>query len=156
MNSIEPPQVPLQERPYRNRRSYQKALQRRKRQMRKRRQARIRRIRMIRTLRSARFWSKSGIAALVFFLVAFWAKFAMVYDIPDYAKRGALANVKLYVTVKPWWFGPPLFDLARYGPTWDTGDMYHEDPYLFLKASLGPYHAVLDDPIFVWVLRTYH
>ncbi|MDQ0190927.1 hypothetical protein JI721_06145 [Alicyclobacillus cycloheptanicus] len=87
---------------------------------------------------------------LVALCVAFWAKFAFVYDIPPYAKAGGLANVSAYVAVKPWWFGPPAFDVASYMPDLATGSDTLS-PYNLLVLELGRYASIIKQPQLVWV-----
>jgi hypothetical protein len=136
-------------RPHLNRRSHQQALARQKRRRRKRRLARARRIRVLKAIRSIRFWIRCTAFAAGFLALAFWARFAVVYDIPLYAERGALANVDMYITVKPWWFGPPLFDLGKYG----VSSIKSTEPYQVLLDELGKYAVVVESPQFVWVSR---
>lgn len=83
---------------------------------------------------------------------AFWARFAFVYDIPSYAAVGLPEHVTAYVTVKPWWFGPPVFDLGRYGTVQSFGAPA-QDPYQYLLLKLGKYVQILSDPHFIWILR---
>lgn len=132
-----------------SRKAYQKALQKRRRRLRRRRQNRIRKIRMIRVFRTAKFWTRTAVAVATILFLAFWAKFAVVYNIPTYAKRGPLTGVQAYVTVKPWWFGPPTFNLAGYEQ--EVGDIQIRDPYAVLLLEVGRYDAVILSPRFVWV-----
>ncbi|MCL6547437.1 MAG: hypothetical protein K6T30_00835 [Alicyclobacillus sp.] len=125
-------------------------MSRKRRRRRKQRRARVRRVRTLRALRTARFWVRAGVALSALVCVAFWAKFALVYDIPSYAAQGPLAGVRAYVTVKPWWFGPPVFDLATYGTL--PGDTFRAtDPYAVMLAKLGHYDTVVISPRFVWI-----
>ncbi|GMA50775.1 hypothetical protein GCM10025857_21320 [Alicyclobacillus contaminans] len=82
-------------------------------------------------------------------LLVFWAKFAFVYHIPEYAEQGPLVHAEWYITVKPWWFGPPVFDLASYAPNADDQGLTH--PYAYLLNQLGKYAAILEAPQPVWV-----
>lgn len=139
-------------RPHGDRRRHQQLLARQRRQRRKRRRARVRRLRFLRGLRTAKFWSSFATYMLILILVVFWAKFAFVYDIPAYAQRGPLVGVQDYVTTKPWWFGPPIFDIQSYS-TPPAQDLNLEHPYQFLVESLGRYQDVLIAPQFVWMQR---
>jgi len=138
-------------RPHLNRRRHQAALAKQHMRRRKRRLARIRRIRLWRTLRSLRFWSRASVLVVLLLAVSFWSKFAFVYDIPAYADRGPLAGIAAYVTVKPWWFGPPMFDLANYVSPDDLGAL--NQPYSLLLTRLDHYDAIVLQPNFIWVLR---
>lgn len=123
--------------------------ERRKRRNRRRR-ARIRRLRAIRSIRSLQFWMRVVAIAFLGLCLAFWARFAFVYDIPSFASSSLPPHVHAYVTVKPWWFGPPVFDLGHYDGidswTWIS------DPYQYLLYRMGKYGAILSHPQFVWVL----
>lgn len=90
---------------------------------------------------------------IIFLLIAFWAKFAVVYDIPSYAQRGPLVAVQRYVAVKPWWFGPPVFDLSNSGAT-PQQSFYANHPYQYLLHTLGRYQSVVTSPQFIWVQRS--
>jgi hypothetical protein len=138
-------------RPHVTRRQHQEVLARKRRIRRKRRLARLRRIRIVRMLRSIRFWTKFCLFAFGLLLVSFWAKFAFVYNIPAYAQRGVLSHVGAYITVKPWWFGPPVFDLSAYQVPAD--EMVNLNPYDLLMERLGKYSGILSQPQFVWVAR---
>lgn len=138
-------------RPHLNRRRHQQALARQKRRRRKRRMARVRRIRVLKAVRSIRFWIRFTTFVAGFLTLAFWARFAVVYDIPPYAERGALADVDMYITVKPWWFGPPLFDLGKYAVS--STKSLSPQPYQVLLDELGKYAAVVESPQFVWVAK---
>ncbi len=138
-------------RPHLNRRSHQLALARQKRRRRKRRLARGLRIRVLKAVRSIRFWIRFTTFVAGLLSLAFWARFAVVYDIPRYVEQGALANVDMYITVKPWWFGPPLFDLGKYGVS--SIKSLTAEPYQVLLDQLGNYAAVVESPQFVWVAR---
>jgi hypothetical protein len=106
---------------------------------------------MVRMLRSIRFWSKFCAFVICLLLVSFWAKFALVYNVPTYAQKGVLSQVDAYITVKPWWFGPPVFDLSTYRVSAD--EMADLNPYDMLMEQLGKYSAILSQPQFVWVAR---
>lgn len=141
-------------RPDGSRRRHQERLARERRRRRKRRRARLRRLRLLRTLLSLRFWTRTGVAFAGVAAVAFWAKFAFVYDIPDYAQQGVLTGVRAYVTVKPWWFGPPLFDLGAYGPPASNPGLWEANPWQRMVSQLGRYQDVVVHPEIVWVEKS--
>jgi hypothetical protein len=137
------------QRPHESRRRHQAVLHRARRRRRQRRQARVRRIRFLRGFRSAQFWGKSAVTLTLLAATVFWAKFGLVYDIPDYAKFGPLSHVQSYVTIKPWWFGPPVFDVASYGPG-PNHVVDNTTAYSLLLNKLGKYQDVILIPDFVW------
>jgi hypothetical protein len=112
----------------------------------------LRRIRRLRAMRSLRFWARAGIWIMMLAAVAFWARLAVVYDIPPALQDGPLARVRAYVTVKPWWFGPPAFDLGQtldaYGPGLTI------PPRDAVEAALGRYRAVFTQPVIIWAWRS--
>ncbi|GMA57342.1 hypothetical protein C7445_11535 [Alicyclobacillus sacchari] len=116
---------------------------------RRRRRARLRRVKAWRALRSLQFWTRTAIALVLLLLFAFWARFAYVYDIPSYAASVLPPHIRAYVTVKPWWFGPPVFDLGLYAP--DVGGGAIPDPYAVLLYKLGQYAPILTHPQIIWV-----
>jgi hypothetical protein len=95
-------------------------------------------------MQTAGFWIRTFI---------FWGKFAIVYDVPSYANRGALQNVKVYVTVKSWWFGPPIFDIGHYVSPVVVDAEGQNDAYRLLIYQLGKYKSVVVQPNFIWVDR---
>lgn len=138
-----------------SRKDYQRLLAKRRQRWNRRRRARLRRLRMVKSLRSLEFWSRAGVVFIAAVCVAFWARFAVVYDIPSYASHALPAHVLAYVTVKPWWFGPPAFDIGQYGTVSpDIASATIGDPYRYLILHMGKYEAVLDHPKFVWILRS--
>jgi hypothetical protein len=139
-------------RPHGTRRAHQRALRRAQRRRRRRRRARLRRLRRLRALRSLRFWTRAGACLAVLAAVTFWARFAVVCDIPPALREGPLAQVRAYVTVKPWWFGPPVFDI-RYTLRSFGGDAVVPTT-AEVEDALGPYRSVFTDPDIVWAWRT--
>ncbi|RIV20125.1 hypothetical protein D2Q93_12050 [Alicyclobacillaceae bacterium I2511] len=139
-----------QVRPHQTRRAHLQAVARARRRQRQRRRARIRRIRVLRLLLSMRFWMRTATTFAVLIGVAFWAKFALVYNIPSYVQQGSLVGVVAYVTVKPWWFGPPVFDLDAY--TMGTSAGVGTDDYGYLLLRLDRYQSIVTHPEWVWVL----
>ena len=136
-----------------SRREYRRLMEKKRRRLRKRRKARVRRIRFWRTIRTARFWGRVSFGAVVLIGIIFWSKFAFVYNIPAYAQKGALENVQAYITVKTWWFGPPVFNLEQY-VSQDTLNLQSlDDPYSYLLLQLGRYDSVVLQPSMIWVER---
>lgn len=133
-------------RPHRSRRSHQASLQRR----RNRRRTRARRLRKLRALVGLRFWARACVVVVIALSVAFWAKFALVYNIPTDIQINNSARVSAYVTLKPWWFGPPAFDLAGIAAV-------NVQPYLTPENAvlngLGRYAGVVKSPVYIWVLK---
>lgn len=142
----------LPARPHSSRRRHQAALNRERRQRWKRRRARLQRIRLWKTIRNARFWGRTALVLVLLCTLVFWSKYAIVYDIPDFAQRSRLAHVQMYVTEKPWWFGPPVFDVSSYGPASDQL-VDNTTAYSLLLDKLGRYQDVLLYPRFVWVSK---
>lgn len=134
------------------RRQYQKQLQKHRRRVRKRRRSRVRRVRFLRSLRTTRFWTRVFVVTVCLLMLAFWSKFAFVYNIPSYAQRGELDNVKAYVTVKPWWFGPPIFNLEQTS-LYPLRLTVIGNQYDVLLQNLGKYQSILQQPQFIWVRR---
>ena len=102
-----------------------------------------RRIRFVRALRRA-VWSGAAGAALLD--VAFWAKFAVVYNVPNYAQTGPLQGAAGYVVFKTWWFGPPSFDLADYA-------VNASQPLASLETQLERYQGIVTNPgeiVWIW------
>ena len=137
-----------------SRRRHREWVERRNRRLRRRRKRRIRRVRFWRTVRTARFWVRVLCSLVLFLACLFWSKFAFVYAIPSYAAQGSLKNVIAYVTVKPWWFGPPVFNLKSYVDDKNALNVaLVNDPYNYLLLRLGRYDAVVTSPQFIWIRR---
>lgn len=134
-----------------SRREFQRRIQKRKQRRRRRRRARVQRLRYFRAIRSVRFWTKVFIMSMIALSVVFWAKFAFVYNIPDFAKKGPLTNVTCYVAMKPWWFGPPAFNLNAYVNQDALNVSSLDNPYSFLLLQLGNYDSIILQPEFIWV-----
>jgi hypothetical protein len=133
------------------RKQYQSDLRRRRKRTRRRRRIRARRVKLWRTVRTLQFWSRVGVTLCISIAVLFWAKFAYVYNIPAFLQQGDLAHLQAYVTVKPWWFGPPMFNLNNYLDTHLHLSTTSQEQ-LFL-SRLGSYQRIVTDPQFVWVLH---
>ncbi|QQE78933.1 hypothetical protein GI364_24405 [Alicyclobacillus sp. SO9] len=106
---------------------------------------------MLRSVQTTRFWIRTFTVLAILLCVAFWSRYAYVYDVPAYAQRGELVGVNAYITRKSWWFGPPVFDLSSY----QTASMnpLERDKYSTLLHNLGRYQTVVKSPRFVWVHR---
>ncbi len=118
----------------------------------RRRTKRLRRALKLRLIK----WSKrvliSWMAALVFAAIVFWAKFAIVYNVPPYMQQGPLHNAQAYVVLKSWWFGPPSFNLASY-PIADP-----QAPIQSLVMQLERYQDIVTNPneiLFILVKSKY-
>ena len=137
-----------------SRREYRMWLHRRAKRLRRRRRRRIRRIRFWRSVQTIGFWLNATIGFVCLLAFIFWAKFAFVYDIPTYADQGALQNIDAYITVKPWWFGPPMFDLTSYLQGGEEHIDVLNDPYFYLLLRLGSYDDIVLNPKFIWVMKS--
>ncbi|MFD1675975.1 hypothetical protein [Alicyclobacillus fodiniaquatilis] len=135
-----------------SRREHQQVLAQKRKRRQKRRKARLRKLRFYRSLRNLRFWFRAVIVLFIGLCIAFWARFAFVYDIPQYAMDRLPSQVVCYVTVKPWWFGPPVFDIGHYA-TQDPSIPTSYQPYQMLLMNLGKYQSILEHPEFIWTLR---
>ncbi|GEO27279.1 hypothetical protein AAC03nite_30640 [Alicyclobacillus acidoterrestris] len=134
------------------RKEYQRLRAKHRARRHRRRRSRIRRLRILKSLRSLRFWLRVVMGLFVLLCVAFWARFAFVYDIPSVARPDLPQGITAYVTVKPWWFGPPVFDLRQYVPG-DIDGAPVADPSQMFLMNLGKYTAVVEHPQFIWALR---
>ncbi|MCL6488586.1 MAG: hypothetical protein K6T76_06575 [Alicyclobacillus mali] len=130
------------------RRERRKLMEKARKRRKRRRRRRMRRVRAWRAVRSLRFWTRALAAFAVALMFVFWARFAYVYDIPDYAAAFLPPHVTAYITVKTWWFGPPVIDVGAYEP--DFGAMTVSDPYDVLLQNMGSYATVLSHPRIVW------
>jgi hypothetical protein len=139
--------------PLLTRKEYQAYLRRRRQRMRRRRRRRRLRVRVLRALRTTRFWLNVLFGFVVLLTLTFWAKFAFVYHVPEALRTGPLSHVSAYVTWKPWWFGPPVFDLDQYLKMPDVTVTYSDDRDLLL-SNLGRFRAVVEQPNIIWVWYT--
>lgn len=146
MNSPEPNEQKL------TRKQYQRQLQRKHQRVRRRRRARVRRVRLLRMVRTTQFWTRVSAVTFILSLFVFWSHFALVYNIPSFARRGPLVGVSAYVAVKPWWFGPPLFNLKKTASS-PVHPLVGSDTYAILLQNLGNYQSIVEHPHFVWVQR---
>lgn len=78
------------------------------------------------------------VAVVLLAALVFWAKFAVVYNIPPYVRHGVLMHAHAYVVLKSWWFGPPAFNLGQY-PV-DANAPWHS-----LSTDLGRYRGIVAD-----------
>jgi len=134
-----------------NRKAHQRVLARKRKRLRKRRRLRVRRVKFWRAIRSTLFWTNVSCYLIIFMAIVFWAKFAFVYNIPSYVQRGNLQNVSMYVAVKPWWFGPPVFDLKSYDNHTFIATVSQRQNMLFRK--LDKYQQIITQPRLIWVDR---
>lgn len=125
-------------------------MNKKRRRIRRRRRVRVRRVRFWRSIRNIRFWGRVFSFIVFLLAISFWAKFAVVYHIPEYAANGPLENTTAYVAVKPWWFGPPVFDLQQYANRDPVQLNIVNDPYAYLLLQLGKYNAIVEYPNIVW------
>ncbi|PWI56831.1 hypothetical protein [Sulfoacidibacillus thermotolerans] len=120
------------------------------RQSTRRRRRRLRRMYWLRFVK----WSKRIAYSLLFSILAitilFWAKFAVVYNVPEYLQVGQFAQVQAYIVYKSWWFGPPIFDLEKY-PILDPAH-----PEQSLVMQLQRYKDIVTDPFVVYVFMQHH
>lgn len=137
-----------------SRKEYQRLLDKRRGRQLRRRRRRMRRLRAYRSLRSMQFWSRAMTVFAIACCTAFWARFAFVYDIPPYAAPHLPSRVIAYVTVKSWWFGPPVFDISQYAkPNSQISSHAIGNRYGYLLLQMAKYQSVLNRPKFIWVLK---
>ncbi len=138
--------------PLLTRRERQEQLRRKRRRQRRRRRRRRWRVRWLRALRTTRFWTNALFVCLVLLTLTFWARFAYVYHVPPELRTGPLSRVTAYVTLKPWWFGPPTFDLDDYLKEPNAVDTVSNTQLLL--SNLGPFRAIVEHPDLVWAWYT--
>ena len=116
---------------------------------RNRQRRRAKRLRLRRRLKVRRAMWLTGIGAVVVVFLAalvFWAKFAVVYNIPVFVRNGALIHAHAYIVFKSWWFGPPEFNLGHY-------PVDENAPWSSLATELGRYRGIVTNPsevVFSW------
>ncbi|PWK16543.1 hypothetical protein [Tumebacillus permanentifrigoris] len=88
--------------------------------------------------------------ALVTLCILAWGKIGYVHNVPDIVRHNVSAYDRgpAFLVVKPWWFGPPVIDLAQYDrpeetPNWE---LYH--------ARLGDYAGIVENPHVLWYYRS--
>ena len=104
---------------------------------------RAKRIRLRKRLLTIKYSKRIGTAIfglVILVMVVFWAKFAVIYDIPAYVQVGSLQNVEAYVVYKSWWFGPPSFNLS------DFHNLDPINPELSLILQLDHYRDIITNP----------
>ncbi len=104
---------------------------------------RAKRIRLRKRLLTIKYSKRIGAAITGIVIVGtlvFWAKFAVVYDIPSYVQVGSFQNVEAYVVYKSWWFGPPSFNLS------DFSNLDPTNPELSLILQLDHYRDIITNP----------
>ncbi|MDB5083508.1 MAG: hypothetical protein JWN30_394 [Bacilli bacterium] len=89
----------------------------------------------------------AAVLGVVFFIaMLFWAKFAYVYNIPDFmTKDGSINGAAGYICYKPWWFGSPLFSLQQL-----IKNNGGQNDRTSLQNILHDDTAVIDNPVVVW------
>ncbi len=110
-----------------------------------RRRKRLRKLHWLRFVRVVKRTIYTLVFLCIAMTVAFWAKFAIVYHVPHYLQVGQLSNVQTYVAYKSWWFGPPMFNLAKY-PLIDP-----TNPEQSLMMHLQQYKNIVTNPTVVYV-----
>jgi len=101
---------------------------------------RAKRIRLRNQLLTIKYSKRIGVTIFGIIMVgmlAFWAKFALVYNLPAYVQVGSLQNVQAYVVYKSWWFGPPSFNLSDYH------NIDPDNPELSLIIQLDRYRDII-------------
>jgi hypothetical protein len=90
----------------------------------------------------------TGTVLVTLFVLA-WGKLGYVHNVPDLVRSNVPAydSGPAFLVLKPWWFGPPVLDLAQYNretetPNWD---LYH--------ARLGDYAGIVDNPHVLWYFQ---
>ncbi len=111
---------------------------------------RAKRLRMLRRLRIIKVAKRAGyscLATIIVILLLFWAKFAVVYNIPADLQTGVLQHAQGYLVFKSWWFGPPEFNLDKYT------NINPLNPQASLAADLQNYQDIITNPgeiVWVW------
>lgn len=101
------------------------------------------RLRMAFRLRVIKVTKRIGYTCLVAIIVmmfSFWAKFAVVYNIPTDLQTGSLQHVQGYIVFKSWWFGPPVFNLRKYT------NIDPLNPDASLATDLQNYRDIITNP----------
>ena len=101
---------------------------------------RAKRIRQRNRLLAIKYSKRIGVTIfgiIIFGMLTFWAKFALVYNLPAYVQVGSLQNVQAYVVYKSWWFGPPSFNLSDYR------NIDPDNPELSLIIQLDRYRDII-------------
>jgi len=115
---------------------------------------RVRRLRLRRRLIAILWGKRLGYTFAIMVslgLLIFWAKLAVVYNIPNYLQVGTLSQANAYLVMKSWWFGPTSFNLAAYQVTNPL------NPLQSLATELSRYQDVVTNPqeiLYVFVKRT--
>ena len=106
----------------------------------RRRAKRLRMAFRLRIIKIAKRVGYSTLTAILAILLTFWAKFAVVYNIPTDLQTGALQHVQEYVVFKSWWFGPPEFNLSEYP------NINPLNPRASLATDLQNYRDIITNP----------
>ncbi|MGB8955579.1 MAG: hypothetical protein WCC10_09405 [Tumebacillaceae bacterium] len=75
--------------------------------------------------------------------VIVWGKIAYVHHVPQLVRDNvpAYASGEGFLVVKPWWFGPPVYELGSY-PQANDFPMY--------QTRMGDHAPLVDDPFVLW------
>ncbi|MHB1629246.1 MAG: hypothetical protein ACYCVB_12885 [Bacilli bacterium] len=106
----------------------------------RRRTKRLRMALRLRIIKIAKRVGYSTLTATLAILLTFWAKFAVVYNIPTDLQTGALQHVQEYIVFKSWWFGPPEFNLSGYP------NINPLSPRASLATDLQNYRDIITNP----------
>lgn len=71
--------------------------------------------------------------------VLVWGKIAYVHHVPQLVRDNvpAYASGEGFLVIKPWWFGPPIYDLDSYPQTND---------FTMYQTKMGDYAPLVEDP----------
>ncbi|KYP80759.1 hypothetical protein [Ferroacidibacillus organovorans] len=112
---------------------------------------RKRRLRIRRALRFKKYAVRTSATVtliLIIAIVSFWAKFAVVTQIPDVLRQGVLLHARAYIVLKSWWFGPPYFSLSTYLNESGGNSIAN------LEQQLGMYVEIIKNPNeILWVFQ---
>ena len=80
---------------------------------------------------------------LVILAVFIWGKIAYVHQVPELVRDNvpAYASGEGFLVIKPWWFGPPVYELDAYPQTND---------FTMYQTKMGDHAPLVEDPIVLW------
>ena len=80
---------------------------------------------------------------LVLLGVLIWGKIAYVHQVPDLVRDNvpAYSSGEGFLVLKPWWFGPPIYQLDSY-PQANDFKMY--------QIRMGDHAPLVEDPYVLW------
>jgi hypothetical protein len=75
--------------------------------------------------------------------VVAWGKIAYVHHVPQLVRDNvpAYASGEGFLVIKPWWFGPPVYELDSYPQTND---------FTMYQTKMGDYATLVEDPFVLW------